>query len=181
MLEQRNDVSGQNAEVSSPTTWASGDFSSSDYDNSVVSTGSWVDGYEEVATIDVTDVIANIYDNNINYGMAIFADASITGRASEYGTGKPSLEISYHYESIGDTTPTAFTFTDVTDATISTVYTSNAITVAGINTDATIAITAGTGEYELNNSGTWTSLRGSLNDTVKLGKLHQQATAPKLI
>ena len=64
-----------------------------------------------------------------------------------------------------DTTPNAFTFTDVTGATRSTVYTSNTITVTGIDAAATISITGG--EYQIN-GGSWVSSSGSvvLNDTV---------------
>lgn len=43
-----------------------------------------------------------------------------------------------------DTTPAQFTFTDVTDATLSTVYTSNQITVSGIDTVVGVAISNGT-------------------------------------
>jgi hypothetical protein len=57
-----------------------------------------------------------------------------------------------------DTTPTAFTFTDVIDASLSTQYTSNTITVAGINSTADITITGGTysknGEAYTANAGT---------------------------
>lgn len=64
-----------------------------------------------------------------------------------------------------DTTPNAFTFTDVTGATISTQYTSNSITVTGINSPAAISITGGT--YNVN-GGSYTSSSGnvSLNDVV---------------
>ena len=58
-----------------------------------------------------------------------------------------------------DTTPNAFSFTDVTNATLSTVYTSNAITVAGINAAAPISITGGT--YSVN-SGAYTSAAGTV-------------------
>jgi len=71
-----------------------------------------------------------------------------------------------------DTTPDAFSFTDVTDATASTLYTSGAITVAGINGAATVTL-SGTGAnnaYEKNTSGTWTSAQGTANvgDTFKV-------------
>jgi hypothetical protein len=61
---------------------------------------------------------------------------------------------------VPDTTPDAFTFTDQTDAAVSTVYTSNSITVAGINAPATVTITGG--EYS-KNGGAWTSAAGSAN------------------
>jgi hypothetical protein len=53
-----------------------------------------------------------------------------------------------------DTTPVAFTFTDITDADLSTSYESNAITVAGINTSAPLTVIGG--EYQIN-GGAWDS------------------------
>jgi len=68
-----------------------------------------------------------------------------------------------------DETPTAFSFTAVTDASPSTEYESDAITVLGIDATATPAITATDLEYSLN-SGAYTSTAGTveLNDTVKV-------------
>lgn len=64
-----------------------------------------------------------------------------------------------------DTTPASFTFTDITSASRSTVYTSNSITVSAINLPATISITGGT--YSVN-GGAYTSSAGTVvvNDTV---------------
>ncbi|MDZ7593853.1 MAG: Ig-like domain-containing protein, partial [Thiobacillus sp.] len=64
-----------------------------------------------------------------------------------------------------DTTPTAFTFTAQTGAALSSVATSNTITVAGINSAANISIAGGT--YKIN-SGSYTSSAGTVNngDTV---------------
>ena len=71
--------------------------------------------------------------------------------------------------SVPDTTPSAFSFTDVTDATRSTLYTSDAITVAGIDAPATIAISAG--ELQIN-SGSWVAAPASnsvvVDDSVKV-------------
>jgi len=92
-----NDASGEHAEKSSSTDWASGDFSSSDYDNSVCDTSSWVSNYNEEAELDCTDVIAEIYSDETNCGMVLFADGSISGRASEHETYPPYLEITYEY------------------------------------------------------------------------------------
>ena len=66
-----------------------------------------------------------------------------------------------------DTTPTAFTFTDINDADLSTVYTSNTITVAGINSPADITITGGT--YS-KNGGAYTANAGTVinGDTVTM-------------
>ena len=73
-----------------------------------------------------------------------------------------------------DTTPDRFTFTDKTNAALSTEYKSNAITVAGINTAASISITGGT--YSIN-GGTYTSASGtvSLGNTVKVRKMSAAA------
>ena len=66
-----------------------------------------------------------------------------------------------------DTTPNAFTFTDQTDVALSTVITSAAITVAGIDAPATISVTGGT--YDINGSGTFVSTPGTVEvgDTVR--------------
>lgn len=66
-----------------------------------------------------------------------------------------------------DTTPDAFSFTDVSNATLSTLYTSNTITVTGINSATPISLT-GNGQYQ-KNSDAWTTVAGTVvvNDTVK--------------
>lgn len=67
----------------------------------------------------------------------------------------------------GDTTPTAFTFTDVTGANFDTVYSSNTITVAGIDAAAVITV-AGCG-YSKNGAAV-TEDAGTVvvTDTVRL-------------
>lgn len=66
-----------------------------------------------------------------------------------------------------DTTPNAFSFTDVHNASPSTVYESNTITVSGMDSDAPISIAGG--EYS-RNGGAYTAATtmGSSGDTVKL-------------
>jgi hypothetical protein len=67
----------------------------------------------------------------------------------------------------GDTTPTAFSFTDRTDASRSTVYESDAIVVAGIDSGAAMTITGG--EYQIN-GGAWASSATTvfLGDSIKV-------------
>ena len=91
------DISGLYSEQSSDTSWASGGWSSSDYDSSDCSTGSFVSNYGEECETDVTTVIEAIYDAGTNYGFVISSDGSIAARASENGSSKPSLEITYEY------------------------------------------------------------------------------------
>lgn len=66
-----------------------------------------------------------------------------------------------------DTTPNAFTFTDQTDVALSSVITSAAITVAGIDAPSTISVSGGT--YDINGSGTFVSTPGTVEvgDTVR--------------
>jgi uncharacterized delta-60 repeat protein len=59
-----------------------------------------------------------------------------------------------------DTTPDAFSFTAQTGATAGTVVTSNSITVAGINSPATVSITGG--EYSVN-GGAYTGAGGTVS------------------
>jgi hypothetical protein len=68
---------------------------------------------------------------------------------------------------VEDTTPNAFSFTDVTGAALSTVVESNAITVAGIDGPATMTITGG--EYQIN-GGSWASASTTVvaTNTVKV-------------
>src|SRR5690349_6852713 len=66
-----------------------------------------------------------------------------------------------------DTTPAAFVFTDITNSTLSTVYTSNAITVSGIDAGYSVAVSfSGQGTYT-KNGGAYTSSSGTavLGDT----------------
>lgn len=58
------------------------------------------------------------------------------------------------------TPPDAFSFTPVTDATTSTLYTSNAVTVTGIDSGTIISISGG--EYQID-GGAWTSNMGIIN------------------
>jgi hypothetical protein len=68
-------------------------------------------------------------------------------------------------DSLVDTTPDSFSFSDQTNVAVSTVITSNTITVAGITGAADISIT--NGEYKIG-SGSFTSTAGTVNngDTV---------------
>lgn len=69
--------------------------------------------------------------------------------------------------SILDIVPSAFTLTDVVDATPSTVYTSNTITVAGLGAQASAAISISGGTYS-KNGGPYVSTPGTVvnDDTV---------------
>ncbi len=68
-----------------------------------------------------------------------------------------------------DTIPDAFSFTAITDAALGTAVTSNAITVSGINTSASISVTGG--QYSIG-GGAFTSVAGTVANgqlvTVKL-------------
>lgn len=69
---------------------------------------------------------------------------------------------------LADTTPDAFTFTDVTGAVISAVYTSNPITISGVTAATNVAITITGGTYSIN-GGAYTSSAGNvvLGDVVR--------------
>jgi hypothetical protein len=58
-----------------------------------------------------------------------------------------------------DTTPDQFTFTNVSNAALNTVYTSNTITISGINAATTVSITGG---LYSKNGGTFTSADGTV-------------------
>lgn len=62
-----------------------------------------------------------------------------------------------------DTVPDSFNFSDVTDASLSTVYTSNSVTISGINSPASISI-SGAWEYRIN-GGSYTTSAGTVNNS----------------
>jgi hypothetical protein len=90
---------------------------------------------------------------------------SLSGSTYTTGAITAACTVSASFTPIPDTTPDAFSFTAQTDVALSSVVTSNTITVAGINTAATISVT--NGEYRIA-SGAWTSTAGNVNngDTV---------------
>jgi hypothetical protein len=100
-----NDASGLYAEVSSSTDWADGAFSDADYDDSVCCTAQWTETSNGEVVVDVTDLVAGMYEAEVNYGFAltITSGTSLYARASEYSTlaYRPSLEITYEYASSG--------------------------------------------------------------------------------
>lgn len=113
-------------------------------------------------TLDAGEVAAN----EVDLSLSTLADGVYYARAKVTRLGVDSAWSNTVTITIAtDTTPTAFTFTDVTGATLSTVYTSNTITVAGINTASPISITGGT--YS-KNGGSYTSSSGTVvnGDTV---------------
>jgi len=92
---------------------------------------------------------------------------SITVSATNGGTPITRTIVITVQNVVEDTTPNAFSFTDVTDATVSTLYESNSITVSGIDGPATMTITGG--EYSVN-GGTYASASTSViaGHTVKV-------------
>jgi hypothetical protein len=67
-----------------------------------------------------------------------------------------------------DVTPDAFAFTDITNAELNTLYTSDSIIVSGITQAIDISITPIISEYRIGLNGSWTSASGSVDngDTV---------------
>ena len=109
-------------------------YSSGSGTSSLVYTISRPIQFNETATVSYTQPTDGVEDTTGN-DLVTFSGSSVTNSSTQ---GQ-------------DTTPTQFTFTDVTGATRSTVYTSNQITVAGINSAATVTITNGT--YSKNGAG----------------------------
>ena len=89
------------SDISSETRWASGDFSSSDYDTSVCCTATWPTVWDTSVAIDVTELVEDIYDSEVNYGFVVetLADHWIYWWCSEQAATyrRPSLELKYHY------------------------------------------------------------------------------------
>jgi uncharacterized repeat protein (TIGR02543 family) len=67
---------------------------------------------------------------------------------------------SFTFTLTGDSTPDAFSFTSVTDVTTGTVATSNAVTIAGITTAASVSVAGG--EYSIGCTASFTSAAGTI-------------------
>jgi hypothetical protein len=83
-----------------------------------------------------------------------------------YNRALTADEITARYSCHADAAPDSFSFSAVSDATRSTLYTSDTVTVSGINVPADISITGG--EYSVGCTGTFTSSAGTVvnGDTV---------------
>lgn len=86
----------------------------------------------------------------------------ITENAAVPASGEITLADMYgvYKQGATDTTPDAFTFTDVTDVAVSTTQTSNTITVAGMSAGASATVTVTGGTYS-KNSGAYVSTAGT--------------------
>ena len=95
-------------------------------------------------------------------------DYRIKNTSSLVGAGSAGGNIGAFVQGGGsDTTPDAFSFTDQTNVAVSTLTTSNTVTITGIDTATAISVTGG--EMSIN-SGAFTSSSTtvSVNDTVQL-------------
>jgi hypothetical protein len=83
-------------------------------------------------------------------------------RATDYGGNFTDQAIAVTVQ-VADIQPDAFTFTDVTGATRSQLYTSNTITIAGLTSGVNAPITITGGQYS-KNSGGYTSSAGTVQN-----------------
>lgn len=86
-------------------------------------------------TAEVDDTVAVRVISSQQYSTAVSATVTIGGMSSAFSVTTKASPV--------DTIPNPFSFTPVTGAELSTVHTSNAIIVAGINAPAPISVTVG--------------------------------------
>ena len=84
----------------------------------------------------------------------------VTFRATDYGDNIADQTMTLTITDI-DEVPNAFSFTDITGATVSTLYTSNSITVAGMASGVSVPVTITGGEYRKNGTGSWLTTAGT--------------------
>lgn len=77
---------------------------------------------------------------------------------------------------VPDTTPAAFAFTDVTGVALSTVQTSNTVTITGIDTAAAISVTGG--EYSIGCSTIFTGVTGTISNNQTVCVRHTSSSVP---
>lgn len=137
-----------------------------------------ISGINTLATVSVTGGEYSIdgaaftaMDGQVSNGQTLAV--RLTASAVHSTTSSATVTVggvsaSFSVTTKADTTPEAFSFEPVIDAALDTVYTSNVITITGI--DAAVPITVTGGEYAINSEETFTSAAGtvSANNTVRL-------------
>lgn len=112
---------------------------------------SWVDGSTATDT-DGTGAVMTVAAGTYRVkALAVFGD----GTKSPWVFAAANVTVT-----AVDDVPDAFTFTDVTGATVSTLYTSNTITVAGLGSGISTAVSITGGQYS-KNGGAYTSAAGT--------------------
>ena len=100
------------------------------------------------ATISFTSSLPSV-GNTTTYEIFVRRPTSTGGDGSTYHATNDTFTVTRSVAP--DTTPNAFSFTDVTNVALSSTQTSNTITVAGLNTSTSVSISGGT--YSKNGGG----------------------------
>lgn len=100
------------------------------------------------ATISFTSSLPSV-GSSTTYEIFVRRPTSTGGDGSTYHPTDDTFTVTRSVAP--DTTPNAFTFTDVTNVALSSAQTSNTITVAGLNTSTSVSISGGT--YSKNGGG----------------------------
>jgi len=109
---------------------------------------------EDIYSAQETSYPDNVVKGNYRYRVK----ATNSGGSSDWTTGTGDCVV---YIPPPDTIPDQFTFTDLPDVELNTIYTSNQITVSGFNAETTISTTGG--DYSVN-EGPYTNLQGKVNN-----------------
>jgi hypothetical protein len=119
-------------------------------------------------TADLTSTGTGTIDNR-----SAFSTNSGTSWSALAATDNLMIQVDSTIVPPPDTTPDAFAFVDQTNVAVSTLMTSNTITVSGINTGTPISVTGGS--YSIN-GGAFTTAAGTVNngDSVRV----QQTSSP---
>jgi hypothetical protein len=118
-----------------------------------VNNGLWITSQ---TTVNAGDVVRVRHNASTLYATSVSTVLSIGGVSATFTSTTEAV----------DTQPNPFTFTDVVNANLSTIYTSNTVTITGINSPANLTITGG--EYSKNGGG-WTTIATTVQsgDTVQ--------------
>lgn len=120
-------------------------------------------------SVTVSGFNASYWTTTTNLGITrgqsasrVISSSAATGATSVSATNSDGTAYLTINVVASDTTPDNFTFTNVTNADFSTLYTSNTVTISGID-DTTPVSVSGTGNPQWRkNGGTWTSSSGTV-------------------
>jgi len=125
--------------------------------------------YTSIAwTVNNGDVIQVRQSSSASNSITVSSTINIWGVAAVYNVTTPAPP--------PDTDPDAFSFWNITNASVSTLYTSNSITISGINTATSINISDG--EYDINDSKVYTNSAWTVNNGDVISVQNTSSSSP---
>jgi len=127
--------------------------------------GSVVSANQVIPTADISNLVYTPVTNEYGNSYTTFTFKVNDGEFNSMAAYTTTINVNR----VVDNTPDAFNFTPLTNQELSSLVTSNSVTLSNMDNDVNISISSG-GEYEINGNGIWLSTPTTVdqNDSVKV-------------